>query len=57
MDAVTLAIVEKYTLNPDQVRALQIITTQLRTRVPPLLIGVFGEGGTGKSLLIETIRA
>lgn len=53
-------IVHKFTLNKAQEYAFRIITyhTLGRTKVgPQLRMGVFGEGGIGKSRLIAGIRA
>ena len=53
-------IVSKFTLNTEQERAFRIVAYQTldRSRVgPQLRLGVFGEGGTGKSQLIKAIQA
>ena len=55
-----MAIVHKFTLNKEQERAFRIIAYHSlgRSKVgPQLRIGVFGEGGTGKSCLIAAICA
>ena len=55
-----MAIVHKFTLNKAQERVFCIIAyhTLGRSKVgPQLRLGVFGEGGTGKSGLIAAIRA
>ena len=53
-------IIHKFTLNEAQQRVFRIIAyhTLGRSKVgPQLRLGVFGEGGTGKSRLIAAIRA
>ena len=53
-------IVHKFTLNKAQERVFRIIAyhTLGRSKVgPQLRMGVFGEGGTGKSRLIAAVRA
>ena len=55
-----MAIVHKFTLNKAQEHVFRIIAyhTLGRSKVgPQLRLGVFGEGGTGKSHLIAAIRA
>src|SRR5437667_10308525 len=55
-----MAIVHKFTLNKVQERVFRIIAyhTLGRSKVSPQLrLGVFGEGGTGKSRLIAAIHA
>ena len=55
-----LDIVNRFTLNEEQKRAIHIIAdhTTGRSKVgAQLLMGIFGEGGTGKSRLIKAIRA
>jgi hypothetical protein len=55
-----MQIVRQFTLNAEQERALRIIAyhTANRSKVgPQLRMGIFGEGGTGKSRLIAAIRA
>ena len=55
-----MAIVHKFTLNKEQERAFRIIAYHSlgRSKVgPQLRMGVFGEGGTGKSCLIAAICA
>ena len=54
------AIIQEFSLNDDQAFAFQIIVDQTigRSKVgSQLRMGIFGEGGTGKSRLIDTIRA
>ena len=53
-------IIHKFTLNKAQQRVFRIIAdhTLGRSKVgPQLRLGVFGEGGTGKSRLIAAVRA
>jgi len=53
-------IIHKFTLNEAQQRVFRIVAyhTLGRSKVgPQLRLGVFGEGGTGKSRLIAAIRA
>ena len=53
-------IIHKFTLNETQQRVFRIIAyhTLGRSKVgPQLRLGVFGEGGTGKSRLIAAVRA
>ena len=55
-----LEIVNRFTLNDKQKVALHVITdhtTGWSKIGAQLLMGIFGEGGTGKSRLIEAIRA
>lgn len=59
IDVAIQGIVGKYTLNGEQSRALRIIAHQslgIGRVGDQLLMGVFGEGGTGKSRVIEAIR-
>jgi hypothetical protein len=52
-------LIRKYTLNREQSRALRIVAHQslgINRVGDQLLMGVFGEGGTGKSRVIEAIR-
>ena len=54
------AIIQQFSLNDDQAFAFQIIADQTigRSKVgSQLRMGIFGEGGTGKSRLIDAIRA
>jgi len=56
------AIINRYSLNDEQTLALRIVTDHAYEWTPldgshQLLMGVFGEGGTGKSTLIEAIEA
>jgi hypothetical protein len=58
--ATTQAIISEYSLNSEQKRAFHIITehaSQPIDSAPQLLMGIFGEGGTGKSRLIDALRA
>jgi hypothetical protein len=53
-------IIHKFTLNEAQQRVFRIIAyhTLGRSKIgPQLRLGVFGEGGTGKSHLIAAVRA
>ena len=53
-------IIQQFNLNDDQAFAFQIIVDQTigRSKVgPQLRMGIFGEGGTGKSMLIDAVRA
>src|SRR5579859_2486227 len=54
-------VIDEFSLNPEQTRAFLIICNHALRHYPPqdpqLLMGVFGAGGTGKSTLIEAIRA
>ena len=55
-----LEVVNRFTLNEEQKLAFRVIAdhTTRRSKVgTQLLMGIFGEGGTGKSRLIEAIRA
>ena len=59
-DATVDAIVRQYSLNCEQIRALSIVARHAKDeerQCPQLLMGLFGEGGTGKSRLIEAIQA
>ena len=55
-----LSIIRSFSLNKEQTRAFRIICNHAlgihAAEEPQLLMGVFGEGGTGKSTLIEAIR-
>src|SRR5204862_5632458 len=54
-----LEIVNRFTLNDEQKLAVHVIADHStgRSKVgAQLLMGIFGEGGTGKSRLIEAIR-
>jgi hypothetical protein len=56
----TQTIVAEFSLNEEQRRAFTILTDHAsRAAGSPgqLLMGIFGEGGTGKSVLIDAIRA
>ena len=58
--AAILTIIQDFNLNEEQALAFRIVAdhTLANSRVgPQLLMGVFGEGGTGKSRVIEAIRA
>jgi hypothetical protein len=54
------SLIRHFTLNEDQSLAFRIICNHVlmhhTPQEPQLLMGVFGEGGTGKSRLIEAIR-
>jgi hypothetical protein len=53
------SIVHEFTLNNEQALAFRILADQTlgRSRIgDQLLMGIFGEGGTGKSRLIDAIR-
>jgi len=55
-----LEVVNRFTLNDEQKLAFRVIAdhTTGRSKVgTQLLMGIFGEGGTGKSRLIEVVRA
>ena len=59
-DPAIVDIIHKFTLNEAQQRVFRIIAdhTLGRSKVgPQLRLGVFGEGGTGKSRLIAAVRA
>jgi ATP-dependent DNA helicase PIF1 len=59
MEVAIQMVVEKYTLNKEQARAFSIIAKHSlgQSKVgSQLLMGTFGEGGTGKSRIIEAIR-
>jgi PIF1-like helicase len=59
-DTTVDAIIRQYSLNCEQIRALTIVARHAKQEnpdCPQLLMGLFGEGGTGKSRLIEAIRA
>src|SRR5205814_9069241 len=55
-----VSVVREFSLNKEQTRAFRIICNHALgihpTVEPHLLMGVFGEGGTGKSRLIEAVR-
>ena len=53
-------IIQQFNLNDDQAFAFQIIVDHTigRSKVgSQLRMGIFGEGGTGKSTLIDAVRA
>ena len=54
------ALILKFDLNHDQAMAFEIVTCCTFQRQSPnhnqLLMGIFGEGGTGKSQVIDAIR-
>jgi len=54
-------VIDEFSLSPKQTRAFRIICNHALGHYPPqdpqLLMGVFHAGGTGKSTLIEAIRA
>ena len=53
-------VIQQFNLNDDQAFAFQVIVDQTigRAKVgPQLRMGIFGEGGTGKSRLIDAVRA
>ena len=53
------AIVNKFTLNVEQSRGFRIVAAHsigFKDLLNQLLIGVFGNGGTGKSRVVEAIR-
>src|SRR5204863_8038391 len=55
-----LTIIQQFGLNDDQAFAFQIIVDHTigRSKVgPQLRMGIFGEGGTGKSTIIDAVRA
>ena len=59
MKAAIQIVVDKYTLNREQARAFSIIAEHSlgQSKIgSQLLMGTFGEGGTGKSRVIEAIR-
>jgi len=59
MEAAIQTVVEKFTLNKEQARAFSIIAEHSLSQSKlgsQLLMGTFGEGGTGKSRIIEAIR-
>jgi len=59
-DSDVSSLIRHFTLNKDQSRAFRIVYNHTLGRYPrdepQLLMGVFGERGTGKSRLIEAIR-
>ena len=58
-DAAICLVAEQFTLNVDQIRAFRIVAEHSLGFGPlhhHLLMGIFGEGGTGKSTLIGAIR-
>jgi hypothetical protein len=60
MEAALQTVIQEFTLNHEQTRAFRIVAEHSvgRSRIPgQLLMGIFGEGGTGKSRLIEAIRS
>ena len=59
VDCAISNLAQRFTLNREQKRALTIVARHsigFRTDYDQLLMGTFGEGGTGKSCLIEVIR-
>ena len=59
IEAAIQEIIQKFTLNQDQSQALHIIVHHSLGISPVgdlLLMGTFGEGGTGKSRMIEAIQ-
>ena len=56
----TDAIIHQFSLNTEQILALRIVAEHVSAQhidsFNQLLMGIFGEGGTGKSTLIEAIR-
>src|SRR5579859_5823236 len=55
-----IQIIRDFKLNSEQALSFRIITDHAMKRSPfgdQLLMGVFGEGGTGKSRLIEAVQA
>ena len=54
------SVIREFSLNKEQTRAFRIICCHAlgihAVEEPQLLMGVFGEGGTGKSTLIEAVR-
>src|SRR5579859_3836181 len=55
-----IEIIGDYNLNSEQALAFRIITDHALKKSQfgkQLLMGIFGEGGTGKSHLIEAVRA
>jgi len=55
----TDAIIHQFSLNTEQILALRIVAEHASAQhidsFNQLLMGIFGEGGTGKSTLIEAI--
>jgi PIF1-like helicase len=55
-----LSVIREFSLNKEQICAFRIICNHAveiyPTEEPQLLMGVFGEGGTGKSRLIEAVH-
>src|SRR5579859_5484676 len=53
-------VIDEFSLNPEQTRAFRIICNHALGHYlpqdPQLLMGVFGAGGTGKSMLIEALQ-
>src|SRR5271163_1962764 len=50
---------QKFTLNSEQARGLRIIAEHsmgIHRFGPQLLMGIFGEGGTGKSTVVDSIK-
>ena len=59
IEAAILEVVQKFTLNREQTRAFRIVANHSlgQSKVgTQLLMGIFGEGGTGKSRIIEAIH-
>jgi len=59
IEAAILEVVQKFTLNREQTRAFRIVTNHSlgQSKVgTQLLMEIFGEGGTGKSRIIEAIH-
>jgi len=56
----TNAIIHQFSLNTEQILALRIVAEHASAHhidsFNQLLMGIFGEGGMGKSTLIEAIR-
>ena len=56
----TNATIYQFSLNTEQILALRIVAEHVSAQhidsFNQLLMGIFGEGGTGKSTLIEAIR-
>jgi len=59
LQAAIQSVRQKYTLNSEQGRVLRIIAEHsmgVQRLGPQLLMGIFGEGGTGKSTVVEAIK-
>ena len=59
IEAAILEVVQKFTLNREQTRAFRIVANHSlgQSKVgTQLLMGIFGEGGTEKSHIIEAIH-